>query len=185
MSDAVLSDLIKQIQERDQAAFGRLYDLIAPRMQALCMRILSVRAEAEEIVAETFWQVWNQADRYDPERGSVLAWITIMARSRALDRLRQRQRQANSVVLDPAPEHETVVPESELLQDEERRAVVDAVSALSDEQRRSIELAYYDGLSHTEIARRLDQPLGTIKSRIRLGLMRLRTALDAHLGGTP
>jgi RNA polymerase sigma-70 factor, ECF subfamily len=181
------SDLIGQIQERQQEALRTLYDQLAPLVHALALRILSDRAEAEEVLGETFWQVWNSAQSYDATRGTIEAWIFSIARSRALDRLRARKRREVGMALhDTAqqtePRGQAPIPEELTLQGERARAVATALKELSTEQRLPIELAYYEGLSQTEIAGRLGQPLGTIKTRIRLGLLRLRHVLGPYLG---
>jgi RNA polymerase sigma-70 factor, ECF subfamily len=181
------SDLIGQIQERQQEALRTLYDQLAPLVHALALRILSDRAEAEEVLGETFWQVWNSAQSYDATRGTIEAWIFSIARSRALDRLRARKRREVGMALhDTAqqtePRGQAPIPEELTLQGERARAVATALKELSAEQRLPIELAYYEGLSQTEIAGRLGQPLGTIKTRIRLGLLRLRHVLGPYLG---
>jgi RNA polymerase sigma-70 factor (ECF subfamily) len=187
MWSARRSDLIAQIQNRQQEALGALYDQLAPLINAIVLRILGDRAEAEEVLGETFWQVWDSAQRYDPSRGALEAWVINIARSRALDRLRARKRhEAGRVLFDMEPpvaagEH-SHLPEELTLQGERARAVTSALAELAEEQRRPLELAYYEGLSQTEIAGRLGQPLGTIKTRMRLGLLHLRHALAPYLG---
>ena len=179
--------LIRRIQARDQQALGVLYDHLAPCLNAMLMRMLGDRQEAEEILAETFWQVWNHAASYDPLRGAVEGWAITIGRNRALDRLRARKRR--EVYTAQYEEEERVhsrpqdfPPEEVVIQGERYRAVVNALESLPQEQRLPIELAYYEGLSQTEIADRLAQPLGTIKSRVRLGLLHLRQTLGAYLG---
>jgi RNA polymerase sigma-70 factor (ECF subfamily) len=187
MWGAKRSDLIGQIQDRQQEALRALYDQLAPLVHALALRIVNDRAEAEEVLGETFWQVWNSAQNYDATRGTIEAWIFSIARSRALDRLRARKRREVSMALHDtaqqvAPRGQAPIPEELTLQGERARAVATALNGLSAEQRLPIELAYYEGLSQTEIAGRLGQPLGTIKTRIRLGLLRLRHVLGPYLG---
>jgi RNA polymerase sigma-70 factor (ECF subfamily) len=187
MESAQDVELIGRIQARDQEALGILYDQLAPLVHAVILRILGDRTEAEEVLGETFWQVWNSAERYDPSRGTVAGWILAMARSRALDSLRARRRREAGVASYEEknamlPALPALMPETVALQGERARAVAAALKVLSDEQRLPIELAYYEGLSQTEIAGRLRQPLGTIKTRIRLGLLRLRNALEPYLG---
>ena len=182
------SVLMERIQTRDQQAFGTLYDRLAPLVNAMIFRILTDRAEVEEVLGETFWQVWNSASRYDPARGTLEAWIITIARSRALDRLRaRRSRRAGTEPLrqEEQPTDPTSHPEAVALRGERARAVAAALEGLSTDQRLPIELAYYEGLSQSQIAERLAQPLGTIKTRIRLGLIKLRHTLEPHLGGRP
>jgi RNA polymerase sigma-70 factor, ECF subfamily len=187
MWGAKRSDLIAQIQNRQQEALGALYDQLAPLVNAMALRILGDPAEAEEVLGETFWQIWNIAHTYDPARGTLEAWVISIARSRTLDRLRARKRRDTVMVLQntaqqATPGRQTPMPEELTLQGERARAVASALAGLSEEQRLPIELAYYEGLSQTEIAGRLGQPLGTIKTRIRLGLLHLRHVLAPYLG---
>jgi RNA polymerase sigma-70 factor (ECF subfamily) len=179
--------LMQRIQARDQQAFGALYDRLAPMLNAVLCRVLGDRQEAEEVLGETFWQVWNSAASYDPLRGPVEGWVISIGRNRALDRLRVRKRYAMHTAQYTAEgrlraESPTAIPEDMVLRGERVRAVADALETLPKEQRLPIELAYYEGLSQTEIADRLAQPLGTIKTRVRLGLLRLRHALAPYLG---
>jgi len=183
-------ELMERLQAREPQALGALYDQLAPLVHAVLLRILGDRTEAEEVLLETFWQVWNSAKGYDPSRGTLEAWVTTIARSRALDRLRARQKQQSGLALYAQegrvlPTAATPMPEAVALQGERAQAVAAALEALSEEQRRPIELAYYEGLSQAEIAGRLGQPLGTIKTRIRLGLTRLRHVLQPYVGERP
>jgi RNA polymerase sigma-70 factor (ECF subfamily) len=178
---------MRRIQARDQQALAALYDQLAPLLNALLLRILTDQQEAEEILGETFWQVWSHATSYDQTRGPVEGWVLRIARNRALDRLRARQRRQAYTTLYAAeerllPSSQPLPPEDTVLQDERARTVAAALEMLPKEQRLPIELAYYEGLSQTEIADRLVQPLGTIKTRVRLGLLRLRQALGPYLG---
>lgn len=182
------SALIRRIQERDQQALRLLYDRLSPLVYTLIVRIIDDSAEAEEVLAETFWQVWDGAASYDVSRGSVEGWVITLARSRAIDRLRARRRQEATRAAyesDHAAPTPSYTPEMTALQSEQSRAVVTALNTLPAEQRLAIELAYYQGLSQAEIAQRLAEPLGTIKTRLRLGLVRLRTVLPRLLGAHP
>ena len=183
-------ELMQRLQAREPQALGVLYDQLAPLVHAVLLRILGDRTEAEEVLLETFWQVWNSAKDYDPSRGTLEAWVTTIARSRALDRLRARQKRQSGLALYAQegrvlPTSSAPMPEAVALQGERAQAVASALEALSEEQRRPIELAYYEGLSQVEIAGRLGQPLGTIKTRIRLGLTRLRHVLEPYVGERP
>ena len=180
-------DLMRPIQAHDQQAFGLFYDRLAPLVNAVIWRIVGDSAETEEVLLETFWQVWNEAASYDPRRGTPEGWVITLARSRALDRRRQHQRHATQAASHHEAQRRTlpappVTPEAAVLQGEWARAVMTALETLPDEQRLPLELAYYQGLSQSEIAQCLAQPLGTIKTRLRLGLMRLRNALQPYLG---
>ncbi len=177
-------DLITRVARQDRGAFAELFDGHASAALGLLMRMLGTRGRAEEILQEVFLQVWKQAGSYQPERSSLRGWILMIARSRALDLLRmqraqlqreenfQRERDLDDSWADtPAP----------LLVLEQRESVVrigSALSRLPDEQRACIELAFFEGLSHSQIAERLGAPLGTVKSRVKLGMARLRGHLE-------
>jgi RNA polymerase sigma-70 factor (ECF subfamily) len=172
---------------REQTALSALYDRYAGVVYALALRITSSTVEAEDVVVDTFWQIWQQADRYDHTRGQLGAWIFTIARSHALDRLRTIRR---SPLTKPDAQAEIEAArraapsdsaEQNLWLTEQSALVGAALGELTLVQRQAIELAYYHGLSHTEIAERLGEPLGTIKTRIRLGLMKLRELLSAQL----
>ena len=162
--------LIRRMTSGDTNALAEIYDLFAGLVNGLALRILRDRTEAEDVVQEVFVQVWRQADRFDPGRGSPEAWICTMARTRALDRLRRRASRRE----EP---NDAAAPPSEAPRTEEAIAVRKALLTLSADQRRALELAYYEGLTQTEIADRLGEPLGTIKTRIRTAMIRLRDVL--------
>jgi len=174
---------VRRVAEGDADALAEIYDRHARPVFSLALRILDEHAEAEEVVQEVFSGVWSHARRYDRTRGSVRAWLLTMARSRAIDRLRARRARPQAVSLsvtrttlelpDAAAGHDVA-----LITEEQRHALRRALSDLPLVQRLAIELAYYEGLSQTEIAARLEQPLGTIKTRIRSGLIRLRQVLS-------
>jgi len=174
MASPPAENLIRRLTRGDHNALGEFYDLFAGLVNGLAIRILRDRAEAEDVVQEVFVQVWRQADRFDPARGSPESWLCTIARSRALDRLRRRASRREEPE-GPAPGG-VDAPRTE-----EALAVRKALETLSPEQRRALELAYYEGLTHSEIAARLGEPLGTIKTRIRTAMIRLRDVL----GPTP
>src|SRR5258706_2270748 len=159
--------LMGRVAARDQQAFARLFDRHSPIVLGVLTRLLGDRALAEEILQEAFLQAWQQADRYQPALATPRGWLLMMARSRALDRLRSRaarQRREDEVMREVPPTSEptgTAVIEA----DERRRHVVVALGALPPAQPECIELAFFDGLTHTQIADRLQAPLGTVKSR--------------------
>jgi RNA polymerase sigma-70 factor (ECF subfamily) len=162
--------VVHRLRAGDQGALVELYDSYAGLINGLALRILRHTSDAEDVVQEVFVQVWRQAERFDPARGSVEAWLCTIARSRALDRLRRREaRREEPSESAPAP---TAVPSTA-----EALAVRKALDCLSTDQRRALELAYYEGLSQSEIAERLAEPLGTVKTRIRTAMIRLRDML--------
>lgn len=177
-------ELLERIQARDPAALDVLYGRYAPPVYSLVWKVLQSTEEAEDVALDVFWQIWRQADRYDPSRGAPPAWIFTLARSRAIDRLRARQRREDRTVSfdDPAslldPLDEKAAPDQVASFRQTRDAVREAMKTLSPVQREAIELAFFKGLTHVEIARKLRQPLGTVKTRIRQGLIRLRKKLD-------
>lgn len=175
------SALIRRIASGDGEALTRLFDLHSPVALGLLVRILGDRAEAEEVLQEVFLQVWTQADRYDADRSSPRGWLLMLTRSRALDRLRRREarRRREEATAEEEPSL-TVEPEGtgRLEAAERQSRVSSALGSLSPEQRHCIELAFYEGLTHTQIAERLKAPLGTVKSRILLGMSKLRQVLS-------
>ncbi|MEO6323202.1 MAG: sigma-70 family RNA polymerase sigma factor [Thermoanaerobaculia bacterium] len=175
-----LSVLIGGLVEGDQACLSRLYDATSRLVYSLCLRILSDRSDAEEVTIDVYSQVWRQAARYDRTRGEPVTWLLTLAHSRAIDRLRSRAgTKKREQALDDASEFKCLDadPESASVLAQRARLVRQALSCLSPEQREVIELAYFEGLTHVEIAERIKQPLGTAKSRIRLGMVKLRDAL--------
>jgi RNA polymerase sigma-70 factor (ECF subfamily) len=172
--------VIARIAGGDQGAVGHLYDETSPLVYGLARRILRDDSAADEIAVEVYTQAYQQAWRYDARRGTPLAWMLTMTRSRALSRLRRDVRRGTrEMPIEQGPDlaSEAPNPDEFSAAAETRRAVVKAMSALPADQRRAIELAYYLGLSHSEIAGRLRQPLGTVKTHIRRGMMLLREHL--------
>jgi RNA polymerase sigma-70 factor (ECF subfamily) len=163
----------------DRAAFAQFYDRHAILVHTLATRIVRDRDDAEEVVQDAFLQVWRQADRFDGQRGSPAAWLTTIARTRALDRLRRRGLGAHATteILE-----NTVATEVDELSQGLAPTVRRLLDDLPSEQRGLIKLAYYEGLSQSQIAEVTGQPLGTVKTRIRLGMIALREALhvEAH-----
>ena len=172
---------LRRIASGDQAGAASLYDRYARPLYSLILRIVGDETEAEDLLQDVFAQAFRQAARYDATRGAVAAWLLMMARSRAIDKVRARRtrfegRTGEVQVLDKMPDSQPDAA-SAMLDEEQTRIVRQALGDLPLLQRMAIELAYYEGLSHTEIAERLEQPLGTVKTRIRLGLLKLRDAL--------
>jgi RNA polymerase sigma-70 factor, ECF subfamily len=178
------ADLLRRMAAGDEAALGALYDRWAPLVHSVVLRVVGDADDAEELVEETFWQAWRQAGRYDASRGGISGWLVVIARSRALDRVRLRgwQRAGAASGLDGAAAAEPVVdvagPLDAAAQDETRRLVRAALEKLPVEQRETVEMAYFRGMSQTEIAAATGQPLGTVKTRARLALQKLREALS-------
>jgi RNA polymerase sigma-70 factor (ECF subfamily) len=176
--------LMGGIRRGDPGALEALYDRHSRLVYALCVRMLRDPAEAEEVMQEVFWEVWRRADRYEASRGAPMPYLLNLTRSRALDRLRRDRRREDLRLragLEPGglPGFAAVEAraEDDAIGSEQRRAIGRALRGLPPPQRRAVMLAFFDGLTHREIAAALDAPLGTIKTRIRKGLLRLRDSL--------
>jgi len=171
------------MQAGDQGAFAQFYDRFAPGLFSLIFAILREQKEAEDVLQEAFLQMWKRLATYEPSRSSLFTWTVMIARHKAIDRLRARQRQARLVEAIVLEAKETAVPErTDLsLPQDERERVRAALAQLNPGQREAIDLAFFGGLTQTEIAEKLGAPLGTIKARIRRGLLALRD----HLTGIP
>ena len=176
-------DLLARINKGDQQAFSQLYDHTSTLLYTLALRILGSREEADELLQDVYLEVWRKVARYDVGRGTPVAWLITLTRSRAIDRLRARaargyqsataqDESAAARVRDLGPSPFETQADQEL-----RMAVGTAMTGLPPAQQQAIELAYYEGLSHVEIAARLNQPLGTVKTRIKLGMSKLRETL--------
>jgi RNA polymerase sigma-70 factor (ECF subfamily) len=175
---------LERIRARDAAALQSLYDDTSRVLYSLAYRVLNDREDAEEVMLDVYQQVWNSADRFDPSRGNVLSWLAVMTRNRAIDRVRQsnvrRSRelqvedQVDTASDSPAPEAQSILAQQQVL-------VRRAMATLGREQREAIELAFYSGMSHSEVADALGEPLGTVKTRIRVGMQKLRKALPPDL----
>ena len=177
--------LLAAVRCGDRRAFRALYDRFAPEVLTLCERILHHRADAEDAVADVFWEVWQRRDRYDATRGGARPYLMTLARSRAIDRLRSQSArpEARSEGHCRTPEQDELAgalasPEDSAAYAELKLRVATALAELNDRQREAMELAYYEGLSHQQIAERLTAPLGTVKTHIRKGLAKLRFALQ-------
>ena len=179
-----LGSLVLRVAERDQLAMTALYDASYRIVFGLLLRILNEPSIAEEVLLDVYMQVWRQADSYDEGRGSPLAWMLTIARSRAIDRLRSsRQESSKRDLFDSLEDRARSDVDLEAAAEiaEMQAKVRAALSDLPIEQREVIELAYFSGLSHSEIALQLNQPLGTVKTRTRLGMMKLRTTLNPEV----
>jgi RNA polymerase sigma-70 factor (ECF subfamily) len=184
LSQELQRSLERRLKAGDEHALAELYDVVAPWILGLAFRILQDEDEAEEVVSDVFVQVWSHIDQHDGGRGPLVPWVLSIARNRSLDALRRRRRwwrkaalleQAHAAAggdVAPAAPHEAAVPGWPL-----HREVHAALAALSEEQRRVVVLSYFEGLSHREIARRLQQPLGTVKTRLRMAHQKLTEGL--------
>jgi RNA polymerase sigma-70 factor (ECF subfamily) len=186
------------LASRDEGALSLLYDRHASAVLGVCIRVLKERSDAEEVTGEVFTELWERASRYDAARGHPIAYLLNLARSRAIDRLRTRARRERIIVdADPGgtptggsrrPAEAVAAgnPFADARTGQMRTHLERAMGELHPEQKRALILAYFDGMSHSEIASALSEPLGTVKTRIRQGLMRLRESLDALYGeGAP
>lgn len=175
-----LAALIAAILRREEIALGQLYDATASKLYGLARTILGNTADAEEVVCDVYVQAWQSASSFNPERGSVLAWLLIICRSRSLDLLRQRRTRVQAVGAATAPAEEMSEdgPEALLRQIQEGTAVHRALAQLSPLRRQLIAMAFFRGMSHQEIAVAVQLPVGTVKSHLRRSLQSLRAVLD-------
>jgi RNA polymerase sigma-70 factor (ECF subfamily) len=179
-STSEFAALITRIARRDDAALAELYDLTSAKLYGLARAVLGSSADAEEIVCDVYVQVWQTAASFDSARGSVLAWLLVICRSRALDLLRQRRVRGELVTQSAMADEGSLVnsPEDVLRQFQEGTAVHRAMAALTPLRRQLVALAFFKGFSHQEIAQAVDLPIGTVKSHLRRSLQSLRNALD-------
>lgn len=182
------AQLLARIAQGDQAALGELYDRFSRPLYGAALRILNDSREAEDILHDVFVSLWDKAADFESSRGTAFSWVVTLTRNRAIDRVRSRKRRAE-LLSQSAPgdlgyneNHDTGSDSSDDLWLKEKAAAVrEAVSALPKEQRSALELAFFGGLTQQEIAARLKEPLGTVKARIRRGLLKLRDALAHRL----
>lgn len=185
-SSPIDPDLLARVGKGDHQAFGELYHRSSSLLFTLALRILRDREEAADLQQEIYLEVWRKVVRYDAGRSSPMAWLVTMTRSRAIDRLRSRASKGHGVTnsLDNTPaaqvQDQTPGPFETHAALELRSLVAKALLELPAAQQQALELAYYEGLSHTEIAVRLNEPLGTIKTRIKLGMNKLHSALRGY-----
>jgi RNA polymerase sigma-70 factor (ECF subfamily) len=173
-------DYVRRCASKDESALAALYDESSPLAYTIALRILQDEADASEVVVDVYKQVWDAAARFDEQRGSAAAWIVILARSRAMDRRRSRTaRMRIAVKVEELPEMISTQPspESLAIAGQSSRSLMGALAAVPSEQRQALELAFFAGLSHSEIADQLGEPLGTVKTRIRLAVATLRELL--------
>lgn len=173
--------LVARLADGDEQAFARFYDTTNRIVYGVALRILTDPSTAEDVTMEVYLQVWRTAKKYDPARGSVSSWLATLVRSRAIDSLRSRKARRTELEdnVDDVADLRDHRPSPELASAEQGRSriVRKAMDALSPDQREAIELAFFSGLSHTEVAVQTGLPLGTVKTRIRLGMLQLRKLL--------
>ena len=174
--------LIGRVIARDGRAIGELYDRHSRLLYGLILRILRNRSEAEEVLQEVFVQVWTRADTYNVELGAPVAWLVRIARNRAIDQIRSNSVRARTAEATPLPPP-VETPEARAVMSEQQRAVARALGTLPLEQRELIEHAYFQGLTQSELAERFHLPLGTVKTRVRTGMMTLRRELQQVMVG--
>lgn len=177
---------LAQIAAGDQLALANFYDSTNNLVFRLISRILANYSNAEEVLLDVYSQVWRQAGNYSKERGTPINWLLVIARTRALDRLRscrQETRRQEPLEFANSAYSSEITPESFAISSEYERLVRKALQSLSFEQRQVIELAYFSGLSQSEIANRIDRPLGTVKTRLRLGMIKLKAILAPLVKG--
>jgi RNA polymerase sigma-70 factor (ECF subfamily) len=172
-------ELLLRVADGDQAAFARLYDMLSPRAFGLILRVLVDRSQSEEVLQEVFLEIWQSASRFAPNKGQGRSWVLTIAHRRAVDRVRSAQastdRDVKAGFRDIGVAHDGVAEEVELRIEGQR--VSQALATLPDPQREAITLAYFGGYSQSEIAALVGAPLGTIKTRMRDGLSRLRVEM--------
>jgi RNA polymerase sigma-70 factor (ECF subfamily) len=183
-SDPTDVSLLQRIAARDTAALAELYDRHSRLIFSLILRIVRDRGEAEDLLQETFVRVWNRADVYDARVGAPLPWIVRVARNRAIDRVRARRVRAavdapnpEATAAEPTPDTGIQSPEAAVLEAERRRRLTGALAGLPHDQRLLIEAAFFEGYTHSELAERFGLPLGTVKTRIRAGMLAMRQGL--------
>ncbi len=182
-TDTALTQAFHRVQQGDQQAFAVVYDRLAPKIFGTVKRVLRDPAMSEEVTQEVFVEIWQQADRFDPQRASIAGWALTMARRRAVDRVRREQSQRNRVEALGSQRGDVSTETGQaVIDDMEAGAVRDALLRLPEDQREVLVLSFIEGMAHGEIADRLDLPLGTVKGRVRGGLKKLRAGMEGHDG---
>lgn len=182
--------LMSAIAQRQPQALAALYDRYAPYVLALCQHILKNRALAEEVLGDVFWEVWDRSQRYRADRSSTRSYLMMLARSRSIDRLRSERPHRERTVSTSMDDADTVAtgqprqpsPLEHVVAVELRQHLTQAMQTLEPDHRHTLHLSFFEGLSHSKIAEQLQQPLGTVKTRIRQGLIRLRDSLRTYYG---
>lgn len=174
-----LAELMPRIASGDRAALQRLYDATSSKLFGVCLRILSDREESEDVLQEVYLTIWRRADRFDAGRASVMTWISTIARNRAIDRLRARGPLARAEQVEDLEIDSGATPADALVQAAQEAGALDrCLSELDDRTERVIRTAFFEGVTYEALAQRLDTPLGTVKSWIRRGLLKLKACLE-------
>jgi RNA polymerase sigma-70 factor, ECF subfamily len=179
------AQLVRRVAQGDRDAFAALYDLYAKPLYSLALRILNDPKEAEDVLQDVFLRIWEKAGAFDEAGGKPFSWVVTMTRNKAIDRIRSRQRhsrlfeEASGSI--EATSSEAAAPAPAGVEQDEAAQVRTALNALPKEQRQAIELAFFGGLTHSEIAAALREPLGTVKARIRRGMLQLRDCLEGQI----
>jgi len=183
--EVLQAELLRRIARQDRDALSEFYDQTARPLFSLACRILGNAADAEEVIQDVFVQIWTKAAKFDGEKGQPFHWVLALTRNRCIDGLRFRQRRSRIMAdahgepaLDQAVE---LAPVDSPLMEDDIAAIRSVVNDLPQDQRQAIEMAFFGGLTHQEIAESLNEPLGTIKARIRRGMLKMREALQTHL----
>ena len=178
-------ELLRQIAAGDRSSFAEFYDRHSTLMFSVACKILNNNTEAEDVLQETFLQIWEKASKFDPKLGKASSWAAILVRNKAIDRIRASQRRARLAEEAGAEQAVTTPPtdtaNENLYGHEKAQMIQSAIGELPNEQRQAIELAYFSGLTQDQISKKLNEPLGTIKARIRRGLLKLRDRLEGLL----
>lgn len=173
-----LSGLLMRMRSGDRVALEQLYASTASRLLGACLRILGDRADAEDALQETFLSAWRQSDSFDPRRGSAMTWLLVIARNRSVDRLRSRRRQLSAASGSMEPEKDHQDQFDLLVVNEERSQLSDCLEQIDRRDCDMIQAAFFEGFTYADLATRAAAPLGTIKSRIRRALLKLRECLE-------
>ena len=179
--------LMAMVQQREEQALGHLYDRYSGVVKSVVMKTIHNEAESDDLLQEIFMEVWNRSASFDPQKGRPLGWLITLSRRRAIDRLRkreayQRAEERLKVEVEQQPDAWTVHPEDELIHGDVREVLQRILETLPPAQKQAIELAFYKGMSQREIATHTGIPLGTIKTRLELGLKKISVALEAFAG---
>lgn len=179
LTDCSDADLLSLVAQQDRAALGMLYDRHSGVLYATILRVMGDPSEAQDVLHDAFLQIYRKAAAYNPAEGRAVGWLLTVAKNLAIDRVRNASRRRELLAGPGRPEEAVVSGDAVVQKQDEAQHLAQAVAVLPAPQREALELAYFGGYTQEEIAERLNQPLGTIKARIRRGLLKLRSVLDA------